>query len=870
MRAPEEARGAQHPGETAGGGGRMSAEEAPHGAGDFGQERGHSPCSASPDSDSPDGHLLLEEERFRVDRKMLEAMLQNESGLCGEEFFQKVMDETNTDIKWPSKLKIGAKSKKDPFVKVEGKRKDVLEAKKMILSVLETKVNKVTLKMDVPHTEHSHVIGKGGNNIKRVMVDTGCHIHFPDSNRNNNNVEKSNQVSIAGVASSVESARRQIRELQPVTLMFEIPITRAPQSVPDVNAPIFQHISQSFQVTVSFKQHSKFLTTTCSVKGIQGNCDALKKAILLLVELLVGPDLNVVVSTQLDITLQQHIFLIGQNGAHILNIIQATQAQLIFPDPSYLQPKTTLIVQGTIDSVYMAKQQLLDCMPLSLIFDAKEDSQIEPQKIKQVMEELGVLINVKPKPKQTSKSVIIKGLERNVVNMYAAREIILGLQSIESFVTPKIHPEVISPSDLLSNHYLNILLQQLSLTAPAHSLSVSSILKACEQVQTINNSSHTVSLTGIHVPQRAEMSEIATAPVGKTPVTNKHMLPPGLTVVEEPNKTPVALEQGLPVLSHHPKTFHTYLRKPEREALQEIPERDDTQLEIDSSENMQKEGENGRVMGSNLSGEQNLKDQQTCCMQGTKSRQNQADSMASTSSSEKSNIEERLKADYERKKLLATKAMQRKPVVTEVRTPTDTWSGLGFSKSMPAEAVKELQGVNRRRYISYLANNSQVWNNDKTLSGSQSRNWRERKESTVTAVQSPPSSSQDDHLLSSSNYFESVSTNSSHFLSATFKQTTDLPELFSKLGLSKYTDIFQQQEIDFQTFLTLSDEDLRELGISTFGARRKMLMAITDMGKNKRKPMEAATIRASYLEGGASGRLPRLCHSDDAAQSNRW
>lgn len=47
--------------------------------------------------------------------------------------------------------------------------------------------------MDVSHTEHSHVIGKGGNNIKKVMEDTGCHIHFPDSNRNNQ-AEKSNQV----------------------------------------------------------------------------------------------------------------------------------------------------------------------------------------------------------------------------------------------------------------------------------------------------------------------------------------------------------------------------------------------------------------------------------------------------------------------------------------------------------------------------------------------------------------------------------------------------------------------------------------------------------------------------------------------------
>lgn len=48
-------------------------------------------------------------------------------------------------------------------------------------------------------------------------------------------------------------------------------------------------------------------------------------------------------------------------------------------------------------------------------------------------------------------------------------------------------------------------------------------------------------------------------------------------------------------------------------------------------------------------------------------------------------------------------AMQRKPVVTEVRTPTDTWSGLGFSKSMPAEAVKELRNVSRRCYKPYLS-----------------------------------------------------------------------------------------------------------------------------------------------------------------------
>lgn len=34
-------------------------------------------------------------------------------------------------------------------------------------------------------------------------------------------------------------------------------------------------------------------------------------------------------------------------------------------------------------------------------------------------------------------------------------------------------------------------------------------------------------------------------------------------------------------------------------------------------------------------------------------------------------------------------------------------------------------------------------------------------------------------------------------------------------------------QIDYQTFLTLSDDDLKEVGVSTFGARRKMLLAIS-------------------------------------------
>lgn len=57
----------------------------------------------------------------------------------------------------------------------------------------------------------------------------------------------------------------------------------------------------------------------------------------------------------------------------------------------------------------------------------------------------------------------------------------------------------------------------------------------------------------------------------------------------------------------------------------------------------------------------------------------------------------------------------------------------------------------------------------------------------------------------------------------------DLTNLFKKLGLEKYVNVFLQQEVDLQTFSTLTDADLKELGISTFGARRKMVTAISGM-----------------------------------------
>lgn len=57
---------------------------------------------------------------------------------------------------------------------------------------------------------HSHLIGRAGRNINRIMEDTGTRIHFPDRNRIAGE-SKSNSVVIRGQLAGLEKARQCIR-----------------------------------------------------------------------------------------------------------------------------------------------------------------------------------------------------------------------------------------------------------------------------------------------------------------------------------------------------------------------------------------------------------------------------------------------------------------------------------------------------------------------------------------------------------------------------------------------------------------------------------------------------------------------------------
>lgn len=68
---------------------------------------------------------------------------------------------------------------------------------------------------------------------------------------------------------------------------------------------------------------------------------------------------SVLVSTQLDIAPQHHHFLLGRNGANVKHISQRTGANIHFPELNTHTSRSAVYIQGSIDGVCAARQQLM-------------------------------------------------------------------------------------------------------------------------------------------------------------------------------------------------------------------------------------------------------------------------------------------------------------------------------------------------------------------------------------------------------------------------------------------------------------------------------------------------------------------------------
>ncbi|XP_078045198.1 protein bicaudal C isoform X3 [Augochlora pura] len=757
----------------------------------------------------------LHQDRFRVDRRKLEQMLlgDNDVSKPADAFFHNVMEETNTFVTWPARLKIGAKSKKDPHIKVAGRPDDVRAAKEKIMEILDTRQsNRVTMKLDVSYTDHSHIIGKGGLTIKRVMEETGCHIHFPDSNRSNHQ-EKSNQVSIAGEMEGVERARARVRKLTPLIFSFELPIMGSSQTVPDSTSPYVVKIQEKYNVQVMFRTRPKLHATLVVVKGCEWEVSQVKEATVLLIQYMCqNLASQIQVQMSMEISPQHHSIVLGKQSSNLKMIMQRTATQIMFPDagdpniPSL--KKSNVTITGSIHSVYLARQQLVGSLPLVLMFDLPEDSMssVDTENVSQLMQSLDVFINVRHKPKQSTLSVIIKGIERNAGNIYEARMQLLGLD--ESRVHAEIPATYHIPNAGNVFHGNNV--NGTATGGHNNNNIIGSLSENLSNILTVNTQNPPYCVSPVnHSP----------SPMGLSP----HWGLPSLSSMFSP--LPLHHTYPYPHLNHLLTTQHVMHNNPamppHTHGLQNHAFPGIGQLHANMSAAglhgihglngsplaERKEGSAYSSLSSvtsslsspaisprNVSPVNPAETSPNLDIAGMLSEMSVPDRRAP--GCEKKSLEMVVQQnlapfDYEQKKILATKALQSKPTSGEYRVPTSAWSGYGLSQSIPPISATDLSKELTNTGSSSNGSSSSLTSTTTTTNAATSHPsdlWKDPTTPVFSREIDFGIVSGKDRVgqigISSSNYIESTPT--SHLNLITSHKYNDLTSMLTNIGLEKY------------------------------------------------------------------------------------
>ncbi|KAL0279086.1 UNVERIFIED_CONTAM: hypothetical protein PYX00_000715 [Menopon gallinae] len=705
----------------------------------------------------------------------------------------------------------------DPHVRVAGRSlHDVQTAKDNILSALGIRNKQVTMKLNVSYTHHSHIIGEGGQTITNVRKQTGCHIHFPDSNRTGSEM-KSNQVSITGSIEGVEKARSRVRELVPLVFCFELPVLGSIQTYPDVSSPYIQQISETYKVHVSYKTRSRLHATLVIVKGCEWEVESVKDATLLLINHMCGKVASQVpVQMTMEISPHHHPIVLGPQSQYLKAIMENTQTQIMFPDaqdPNIpVLKKSNVTITGQINNVYLARQQLMGSLPINLTFSlTEENTAIDSERINQISEALDVSISTRHCPKQNNLTVIIKGVERNTSNIYEARRILLNLEEKIEACIPETYkipnpPKIFDRneiSDINSTRALpNIVAGEVP-NFPGIPIQEHSQLIVPPMYSQLWGSQLPPGLMSITWGQMMMPPQQQQQPPQQQPLIIQRPRPASTATNRDTSTnssgygsqmsfnqynnvsgSPISENNGLSALSSlssNASSLSTPAVSPRN--LSPTMQGLDLQLSVDLSKLMKASPEwsDRRSIGFDANMQQNL-----------------------------------THGDYDQKKYLAVKAMQNLPNSNEVRVPTSAWAGYGLSLTSPPGVFTEQKD--------FLTKPSNMFDTDP---------W---KGSTEVSSPNFPIEKEQPNFLSSSNAVDFVP---SGILQNMQKCDTDLPTLLAALGLEKYIQLFKSQEIDMSSFQLFNDTNLKEIGVSAYGARHKMLLAIAEL-KKRRSPVISA------------------------------
>lgn len=126
----------------------------------------------------------------------------------------KLREDLGVRIDFGDNPEAGAKKPSKIKVQIVGRKENVEEAKKRILSQAEKLADETSVTLKIPANLHGAIIGQGGKYVTRLQDSYGVRINFPSQSDNEKSTgQKSDEVIVKGGKKGVEGAKAELLEL---------------------------------------------------------------------------------------------------------------------------------------------------------------------------------------------------------------------------------------------------------------------------------------------------------------------------------------------------------------------------------------------------------------------------------------------------------------------------------------------------------------------------------------------------------------------------------------------------------------------------------------------------------------------------------
>lgn len=351
-----------------------------------------------------------------------------------------------------------APGEKRDVVTVRGPKEDVDKCCRHLTTMFKEMVeNSYQIKVPVFPQCYRLVVGKGGQNIRKIREDTKTRFDLPPLEEGRSKTE-AEIIVITGRKENCEKARDMLLNIQnTVANVIEIDVmipSKFHNALIGSGGKLVQSISEECGgVQIKFPD-SKAKSDRVSLVGPK---EDVEKAKTLLLDMSKERETNSFTEI-IDAKSQHHKFLIGKNGSNIKKLREATGARVIFPSEGDPAPDSITII-GKKESVLDAKKQLLEMLKdLDKVVESEVD--VDPQYhrhfvlrrgeiLRQISDELGGVAISFPKANSNSTRVAVKGAPECVE---AAKKRILAIvddlskrQSIDVIIEQKHHRTIMGP-----------------------------------------------------------------------------------------------------------------------------------------------------------------------------------------------------------------------------------------------------------------------------------------------------------------------------------------------------------------------------------------------------------------------------------------